>query len=72
MDRDVAFWIPLVFLVLALALWGWCLRDFLTTDERAMRTFTRPVWLVVLVFGSILGGLLWLVAGRPQRPAGKG
>ncbi|WP_373460903.1 hypothetical protein [Pseudarthrobacter enclensis] len=33
-----------------------------------MRTFSRPIWLVLLVFGSIVGGLAWLVAGR--RPPG--
>ncbi|MEW1951915.1 PLDc N-terminal domain-containing protein [Terrabacter sp. NPDC080008] len=49
-----------------LAFWAYCLYDFARTDERDMRGFTRPVWLVVLVFGSVAGGLLWLLAGRPQ------
>jgi hypothetical protein len=52
-----------------LAFWAYCLVDFARTDERDMRGFTRPVWLAVLVIGSVAGGLLWLLAGRPQRPA---
>ena len=54
--------------VVAVAFWGYCLWDFTRTDERDMRTFTRPVWVVVLVLGGTLGALLWFFAGRPQSP----
>jgi len=59
---------PVVVAVVAVAFWGYCLWDFTRTDERDMRTFTRPVWVVVLVLGSMLGALLWFFTGRPQSP----
>jgi hypothetical protein len=55
-------------LVIVVGFWAYCLRDFARTDEREMRTFSRPVWLVLLVFGSVLGGMMWLRVGRPQVP----
>jgi len=51
----------------ALAFWGYCLFDFTRTDESEMRTFVRPVWIMLLVFTNIFGGLMWLYYGRPQR-----
>jgi len=53
----------------AVGFWAYCLFDFTKTDEWEMRTFSKPVWLVLLVFTSLLGSLLWFFAGRPQRPS---
>ena len=47
--------------------WAYCLLDLTMTDELEVRLFTKPVWVVLLVFTSILGSLLWFFAGRPQR-----
>ncbi|MDP9888251.1 PLDc N-terminal domain-containing protein [Pseudarthrobacter enclensis] len=55
-------------LIPCLALWGYSLVDFSQTDERDMRTFGRDAWLVLLVLGSVVGAVAWLVAGRPRRP----
>jgi hypothetical protein len=60
---------PLLVGVGAVAFWAYCLFDFTQADERETRTFTRPIWLVLLVLGSVVGGLLWVSVGRPQRPA---
>lgn len=51
----------------ALGFWAHCLFDFARTDEREMRTFTKPVWVLLLVFASLLGALMWFFAGRPQQ-----
>lgn len=51
----------------ALSLWGYCLVDFTRTDEYEMRTFSKPVWMMLLVFTNIFGGLMWLFYGRPLR-----
>jgi hypothetical protein len=61
-------WLPLLLGYAALVFWGYCLFDFARTDERDIRAFTKPAWVALLVLGSVLGGLLWLVLGRPQRP----
>jgi hypothetical protein len=68
MSGSATAWLPVLVLVAALIIWGYCLLDFTQTDERDMRLFTRPQWLVILVFGSVVGGLFWIAAGRPQRP----
>jgi len=51
----------------ALGFWGYCLVDFSRTDEREMRMFSKPVWILLLVLTNLLGALLWFVGGRPQR-----
>jgi hypothetical protein len=63
----VTTWLPLLVSLAVLVFWGYCLLDFTQADEREIRTFTRPVWLVILAFGSVLGGMLWLSVGRPER-----
>lgn len=61
-------WLPVLVLVPCLSLWVYSLIDFSRTDERDMRTFPRDIWLVVLVLGSVAGGIAWLLGGRPQPP----
>lgn len=64
-------WLPLLVGYAALVFWGYCLFDFSRTGEAGIRTFTKPVWVVVLVLGSVVGGLLWLFLGRPQHPGSR-
>lgn len=54
--------------VTVLALWGYCLYDFAHTGEAEMRTYTKQVWVLLLVFTNIFGGMLWMVVGRPRAP----
>ena len=65
MDATPTIWLPILVSVVALVFWAYCLFDFTQTDEREIRTFTKPVWIVILIFGSVVGGLLWLSVGRP-------
>ena len=51
-----------------LGLWAYGLIDFSRTDERDMRTFPRQTWILILVFGSVFGAIMWLRLGRPERP----
>jgi len=53
----------------AIGFWAYCLVDFTRTDELEMSLFSKPVWLVLLVFTSLFGSLMWFFAGRPQRPS---
>lgn len=53
--------------LVAIAFWAYCLVDFAHTPESAMRTYSKQVWIVLLVFLNIVGGALWLAVGRPLR-----
>lgn len=56
-----------VVILVAAGFWIYCLVDFSRTDGSDMQVFTRPVWIVLLAFGSVLGALLWFFLGRPER-----
>lgn len=53
----------------AIGFWAIALFDFTRTDESEMRMFSKPMWLVLLVFTSLLGLLMWFFEGQPQRPS---
>jgi hypothetical protein len=42
-----------------------CLIDVVITPEWEYRRFTRPTWLLLIIFLSVPGALAWLLAGRP-------
>jgi hypothetical protein len=49
-----------------------CLLDVLTSDASEIRNLPKIAW-VLLVFINPIGGIAWLIAGRPQvevRPGG--
>jgi hypothetical protein len=50
----------------ALALWIFCLIDVITTDESLVRNLSKTWWIVIVLFFSVIGSIIWLVAGRPQ------
>lgn len=61
---------PFAVVIVSLLLLGfyiYCLVDFSRTDEFDIRTFDRTVWIFILVFTNIVGGLLWLTVGRAPR-----
>lgn len=60
-------WPPLVLGYAGLAFWRFCLFDFSRTPDREIRTFTKPVWVVLLILGNVAGGVCWIVLGRPHR-----
>jgi hypothetical protein len=60
----------------------YCLLDVILTDTTSVRNLPKMAWLLLVIFLPLLGGIAWLVAGRPehagaapgstssQRPAG--
>lgn len=52
-----------------LALWVFCLVDVIGTPAGAVRNLPKLLWLVVVIFLSWVGCLLWLVGGRPRGAA---
>jgi hypothetical protein len=55
--------------VVELCMVVYCALNVITTPESEVRNLPKLLWLVLVLFFPIVGGIAWLVAGRPQRPA---
>lgn len=62
MLRFLPFGVELVLLV-------FCLVDCIQTPEHEVRNLGKGWWVLLILFFPIVGGVAWLVAGRPQRNA---
>ncbi len=66
---------PLVIAVV-LAFIIYSVLDVALTDAVRVRNLPKPAWLVVVVFLPVLGGIAWLLGGRPEHagrsPGGRG
>jgi hypothetical protein len=49
-----------------LALLVYCLIDCIQTKSAAVRNLPKPLWLVLIVLVPLIGGIGWLLAGRPE------
>jgi hypothetical protein len=47
----------------------YCLIDCVQTDSASVRNLPKTVWVFLIVILPIVGGIAWLVAGRPERQA---
>ncbi len=52
-----------------LVLLVYCVLNIITTPEPQVRNLPKLLWLLLVVVLPIVGGIAWLVAGRPQGPA---
>jgi hypothetical protein len=57
-----------VFLI-ELCMLVYCALNIITTPEGACRNLPKPVWLVLVIILPLVGGIAWLVAGRPVGPS---
>lgn len=55
--------------VAELCLVVYCVLNVITTPEAEVRNLPKILWLVLVLLFPIIGGVAWLVAGRPQGPA---
>lgn len=46
-----------------------CLIDVAVAPDHEVRGLAKQWWVLLLVFGSVLGAAAWLVAGRPRSHA---
>jgi hypothetical protein len=53
-----------------LVLLVYCVLNIVTTPKEQVRNLPKPVWLVLVVLLPLVGGIAWLVAGRPKSGAG--
>lgn len=50
---------------LDLALLVFCLIDCIQSEPAAVRNLAKGWWIVLILFFPVVGGIAWLVAGRP-------
>ncbi len=55
-----------VAVLLGLAVYIWFIVDVLRTSGASIRTLPKYVWLLIVVLIPLLGGVLWLLGGRPR------
>jgi Phospholipase_D-nuclease N-terminal len=55
--------------IATLALLVYCLIDCIQTESVLVRNLPKPFWLVLIVLLPLVGGIAWLVAGRPENAA---
>ena len=61
---------PRVLLILALVLtafWVYTIVDCSVQPANRHRGVSKPIWILIVVFLPVLGGLLWLTVGRTRR-----
>jgi hypothetical protein len=59
--------------LIELVLLVYCVLNVITTPESQVRNLPKMVWLVLVIVVPLIGGIAWLVAGRPvggSRPGG--
>lgn len=49
-----------------LGLLVYCLIDCVQTPEEAVRSLPKVVWIILILIIPIVGGIAWLLAGRPE------
>ena len=54
--------------VVEICLVVYCVLNIITTPEGEVRNLPKLLWLALVLFFPIVGGVAWLVAGRPQGP----
>jgi hypothetical protein len=59
---------PLLVGLALLAFWLYCLFDVITTPDEESRSLPKLLWVVIVVLLIPVGGLFWLLLGRPNGP----
>lgn len=54
--------------IVEIGLLVYCLIDCIQTDEGSCRNLSKGLWVVLIIVLPIVGGVAWLVAGRPTSP----
>lgn len=57
--------------LIVMGLWIFCLVDVITTVDGTTRNLPKLGWLLIVLLLPLVGSILWLVAGRPERAGGE-
>jgi hypothetical protein len=56
-----------LFVLLAVGVWAYCLIDAIMTPPDELRSLTTMSWALLITVLPVIGAIAWLVAGRPSR-----
>jgi hypothetical protein len=59
------FWLILVVAVVFFTVYA--VVDCLLTDRQRIRAIPKPAWVLVIIFVTPVGGILWLTLGKDRR-----
>jgi len=59
---------PLLVGLAILAFWLYCLFDVIITPDKESRNLPKILWVLIVVLLMPVGGLFWLLLGRPLGP----
>ena len=54
---------------IVLAFTIYCVLDIVRADTAQVRAMPRPLWVVAVIIAPVVGGVAWLVLGRPRGEA---
>lgn len=57
-------------IALAIGFWVYAVVDCVVTDARRARGISKPAWVLVTIFLSVIGGLLWFMIGKERTAHG--
>lgn len=53
---------------LYIGFWAYAVVDCIVTDPKRVRGVSKPVWLIVVILFSAIGGILWFTIGKDRSP----
>lgn len=53
-------------IALLIGFWVYAVIDCAVTDARRARGISKPAWVIVTIFLSVIGGVLWFVIGKDR------
>jgi hypothetical protein len=58
-------------IIIEMLLLIYCLIDCIQTPEGEVRNLPKVFWIILIILLPLIGGVAWLVAGRPARTPGR-
>ena len=56
-----------IFALATLVLMAYCVFDVIRTDDSSVQNLPKLLWLLLVIFLPVIGGVAWLLLGRPAR-----
>lgn len=70
-NQHMRAFLTIAAIALAIGFWVYAVVDCSVTDARRARGISKPAWVLVTIFLSVIGGVLWFVIGK-DRTVGRG